>query len=325
MSETVLAMAVAGTAIGGTLGVVLERTHFCTMGAVSDVVLFGSWRRARLWIGAAAVVLVALHLFGLVVGVVPTARFDTGALVAAVLGGLGFGMGMVLAGGCASRLVVRAASGSAKALGAVAAAIAAATAAAFLPAPDLDIAMAPAGPTPAAFGLALGIGLLAWALADARLRRLEALAVPLLLGGAVALGMLATAPFPGPLAVTYVPTAALDGLGADPLAAFALALLLATGVAAAGSAACAGRFRWEGAGADEDTSRHLIGGAMVGAGGTVAGGCTIGAGMGATAMLAPAAWLATAAMVGGAAWMVHVLVAGGWGPAIRSLCGRSVP
>lgn len=45
----------AMVAFGGFLlafifGVVANRTNFCTMGAVSDVVNMGSWDRMRMWL-----------------------------------------------------------------------------------------------------------------------------------------------------------------------------------------------------------------------------------------------------------------------------------
>ena len=36
-------------------GAVAKRVNFCTMGAVTDVVTFGDWRRMRMWVLAIAV------------------------------------------------------------------------------------------------------------------------------------------------------------------------------------------------------------------------------------------------------------------------------
>ncbi len=42
--------------LGGLLlGFISHRTHFCTMGAISDVVHLGDWTRARQWVCAIAV------------------------------------------------------------------------------------------------------------------------------------------------------------------------------------------------------------------------------------------------------------------------------
>ena len=34
---------------GGYQGAIAQRTHFCTMGAISDVVNMGDWTRMRMW------------------------------------------------------------------------------------------------------------------------------------------------------------------------------------------------------------------------------------------------------------------------------------
>ena len=59
----------AGLVLGAAFGAVVRRSHFCTMGAVSDLVLFGSRRRLRVWALAIATALggtQALVLAGLV-------------------------------------------------------------------------------------------------------------------------------------------------------------------------------------------------------------------------------------------------------------------
>src|SRR5687767_8708030 len=44
-----------GFILGFVFGAVANRTNFCTMGAVSDVVNMGSWGRMRMWLLAIAV------------------------------------------------------------------------------------------------------------------------------------------------------------------------------------------------------------------------------------------------------------------------------
>ena len=41
-------------------GAILQRTHFCTMGAVSDVVNIGDWNRLRMWALAIGVAMICL-------------------------------------------------------------------------------------------------------------------------------------------------------------------------------------------------------------------------------------------------------------------------
>ena len=45
-------------ALAFVFGAVAQRVSFCTMGAVSDIVTFGDWRRMRMWILAIAVAIV---------------------------------------------------------------------------------------------------------------------------------------------------------------------------------------------------------------------------------------------------------------------------
>jgi uncharacterized protein len=42
-------------ALAFVLGAVANRVSFCTMGAITDVVNFGDWRRMRMWLLAIAV------------------------------------------------------------------------------------------------------------------------------------------------------------------------------------------------------------------------------------------------------------------------------
>jgi uncharacterized membrane protein YedE/YeeE len=52
-----LAILVPGLAfvLAVVFGAVATRANFCTMGAISDVVNFGDWRRMRMWLLAIAV------------------------------------------------------------------------------------------------------------------------------------------------------------------------------------------------------------------------------------------------------------------------------
>ena len=61
MTDQVLA---AGFGLSLLLGFVLHRSHFCTMGAISDWWLMGSSRRARQWALAVAVAVLGFGLLG---------------------------------------------------------------------------------------------------------------------------------------------------------------------------------------------------------------------------------------------------------------------
>ena len=100
-------------------GWVVQRSHFCTMGAINDVVNMGDATRARLWAGGIATA--ALGLWGMYAmgWVDPTQSiYASGRIivVSALVGGALFGFGMVLASGCGSKTLVRIGSGSLKSL-----------------------------------------------------------------------------------------------------------------------------------------------------------------------------------------------------------------
>ena len=98
-------------------GAITHRTHFCTMGAVSDIVNMGDWSRMRQWGLAVGVAMMGVGLLAF------TGQIDvTKTLYAsnrwfwlsAAVGGLMFGFGMVLASGCGSKTLVRIGGGSLK-------------------------------------------------------------------------------------------------------------------------------------------------------------------------------------------------------------------
>ena len=100
-------------------GALCQRTRFCTMGAISDIYAMGDWRRARMWMVAAAVAMLGFQGMAAVGWVDPAASIYTGSRLlwlSALLGGLLFGFGMVLASGCISRNLVRLGGGNLKSL-----------------------------------------------------------------------------------------------------------------------------------------------------------------------------------------------------------------
>ena len=98
-------------------GAVVQRTHFCTMGAVSDVVNMGDWTRMRQWglaIGVAMLGFAGLAYAGLVEPAKTIHGGNRFLWLSATVGGLMFGFGMVLASGCGSKTLVRVGSGNLK-------------------------------------------------------------------------------------------------------------------------------------------------------------------------------------------------------------------
>jgi hypothetical protein len=98
-------------------GAVGNKTHFCTMGAVSDWVNMGDTSRLRMWLLAMAVALLgssALHVAGVVdlsKSIYPAPNFTW---LSYIVGGLLFGVGMTLGSGCGSKTLIRVGAGNLK-------------------------------------------------------------------------------------------------------------------------------------------------------------------------------------------------------------------
>jgi uncharacterized protein len=109
----------ASFAIAFVLGAVMNRTNFCTMGAVSDIVNMSEWTRMRMWICAIAVAIIGTQTLAAIGWVDLTQSFYTQptlSWLSHLIGGLAFGFGMVLASGCGSKTLVRVGAGSLKSL-----------------------------------------------------------------------------------------------------------------------------------------------------------------------------------------------------------------
>jgi len=103
-----------GLLIGLAFGYLVYVTNFCTMGSISDILSFGSYNRFRAWLLACAVAILGVAGIGMLgVADMSESMYQTPALAwaANIFGGLIFGFGMVFAGGCISRNLVRAGGG----------------------------------------------------------------------------------------------------------------------------------------------------------------------------------------------------------------------
>jgi uncharacterized protein len=107
----------AAFALAILFGAIAQRTHFCTMGAVADIVNIGDWSRMRMWVLAIGVAMLGFN------AMVALGWIDAGKSIYAgprfiwlsnALGGLLFGFGMVLASGCGSKTLVRIGGGNLK-------------------------------------------------------------------------------------------------------------------------------------------------------------------------------------------------------------------
>ena len=114
-----LATQVLWTAFGLSvvLGAIMQRTHFCTMGAVSDIVNMGDWARMRMWVMAMGVAMIGFNAMVALGWIDASKSIYAGPRLiwlSALVGGAMFGFGMVLASGCGSKTLVRIGSGNLK-------------------------------------------------------------------------------------------------------------------------------------------------------------------------------------------------------------------
>jgi uncharacterized membrane protein YedE/YeeE len=115
-SSTVLWLAFAVAFVFGVIG---QKTHFCTMGAVSDIVNMGDWSRMRMWLLAIGVAILgagALHASGQIDLGKSIYRTPNFTWLSYIVGGTTFGVGMVLASGCGSKTLIRIGGGNLKSL-----------------------------------------------------------------------------------------------------------------------------------------------------------------------------------------------------------------
>ncbi|MEO0938051.1 MAG: YeeE/YedE family protein [Pseudomonadota bacterium] len=311
-----------GLGLGLIFGVAAQVSRFCLRRAVAgDASERGS--AAAVWVAALAVAIggiQALRAYGLI-EVSEHRLLSTGLpVLAIVLGGLMFGVGMVLTRGCVSRLTVLGASGNLRALTvlAVFAIVAHATIkGVFAPmrvalgSVQVDLPFASLAAIPGmAFVLPAALAVLAVALA----RRFGASWVHVALGGVVGLTAVAgwagtsvllfdefdplpaqsmafTLPWTDTLFWTIAPTAISAGFGTGLIGGVLLG--------AFASAALRGEFRPASFSTPGETGRYVLGAALMGVGGVLAGGCTVGAGLSGAGTLSIAALLALAAIIAG--------------------------
>jgi len=114
-----LLVTAAGFALAFVFGLIAARTNFCTMGALSDIVNMGHWGRVRMWLLAIAVAILGTSLLSYT-GQVDLAKSVPQRPVLSWLsllaGGVIFGIGMTLSGGCANKNLVRLGGGSVRSL-----------------------------------------------------------------------------------------------------------------------------------------------------------------------------------------------------------------
>ncbi len=108
-------------ALAVIMGAVVNKTNFCTMGAVSDWVNMGDKGRLRAWFFAIAVALFGVTLLeylGTLSADNAFPPYRSGTLVWAenILGGFMFGIGMTFGSGCGNKTLIRVGGGNLKSI-----------------------------------------------------------------------------------------------------------------------------------------------------------------------------------------------------------------
>jgi uncharacterized membrane protein YedE/YeeE len=107
----------AAFALSVALGAIMQRTHFCTMGAVADIVNMGDWARMRMWVLAMGVAMIGFNAMVALGWIDASKSLYAGPRViwlSVLVGGALFGFGMVLGSGCGSKMLVRIGGGNLK-------------------------------------------------------------------------------------------------------------------------------------------------------------------------------------------------------------------
>ncbi|MCA0930580.1 YeeE/YedE family protein [Ruegeria profundi] len=315
-------LALAGVLVGILFGVTAQKSHFCLRASAVEVAEGEFGPRLAVWLIAftAALTLVqAFVLFGWLDLSETRAIASTGSLSGAIIGGAMFGVGMVLARGCASRLLVLASCGNLRALvtGLVLTLVAQAAYTGVLsPAREFLSGIwtvsggAPRdlskmlGFSPAVYTAIAAIGLIsAIAFAFRRKVALTRIVSAAGVGVAVALGWLVTfAIAQASFEVVPVSSITFTGPATDTLMAlvtqrnvvlsFGIGLVPGVAIGASGSAIASREWRIERFGLDTPMERYLVGAVLMGFGAMLAGGCAVGAGLSGGSALSMTAWLA---------------------------------
>jgi uncharacterized membrane protein YedE/YeeE len=332
-------LAMAGAVVGMVFGAAAQHSRFCLRSAAVEVADGALGPRLSIWIVAFAAAVLMVQ-GAIAIGVLDVSQSRqlaaTGSLSGAIIGGLMFGAGMILARGCASRLLVLSATGNLRALvtGLVLTVVAQSSLRGVLAPVREGLAslwLVPGGATrdllahlgltsAVAAGLAalvLGAGV---ALARVRGVRVSHIIAAAGVGVAVGLGWLATyAVSQTSFEIVPISSVTFTGPSTDTLMGlvnstrlplgFGVGLVPGVFVGAGVMALLTRDWRLQRFGPDTPMESYLLGAALMGFGSMLAGGCAVGAGMSGGAILALTAWVAVGAMWMGA-MATHLLMSG---------------
>lgn len=315
------AAALFGLLTGIVFGVAAQRSRFCLRAAAVEFARRRLGPRVAVWLLCFSTALVWVQTARLTGFFrVEEARMMAvpGSWSGAIVGGLVFGIGMVLSRGCPGRLLVLAASGNLRSVvsGLIFAVVAQMSLHGILAPLRNDLAalsVTQGGRNlnlldrlglPDGAGLGLGIAIALLALYLSRMNRIGASTLVFAsgVGFAVAVGWMSTyalaqvsfdpvtvssVTFSGPSATTL-----MFFLEPERILQFDVGLVPGVVLGAGAAALVGGQFRFEGFEGESPMRRSMFGAVLMGFGAMLAGGCSIGNGVTGTSIFAGTAWLA---------------------------------
>ncbi|SDI58904.1 YeeE/YedE family protein [Aliiruegeria lutimaris] len=317
--------ALFGLITGMIFGIAAQRSNFCLRAATVEFARGQIGPRMSIWLltfSTAMVWVQGAQMLGLMRAEDARMMAVPGTWSGAIIGGLLFGMGMVLARGCSGRLLVLAATGNLRSLvsGLVFAVVAQMTLGGWLvpvreaisglwiTSGGTNVDALAALHLPQATGLVLGLVLAVLAIYLSKKNELgpRKLFMASGVGFAVAVGWVLTfglsqvafepvqiesATFTGPSAHTL-----MFFLVPDTVLEFDIGLVPGVFLGAFLAAAWGGELKAQGFEGAGNMQRAMIGAAAMGFGGMLAGGCAIGAGVTGTSIFVGTAWVALTCM-----------------------------
>ncbi len=323
-------LAVVGAVVGFVFGAAAQHSRFCLRAATAEVAEGLLGPRLSIWLIAfsTAVLGVQVLISAGLLDVAESRQLATiGSMSGAIIGGLMFGVGMILARGCASRLLVLSATGNLRAIvtGLVLTLVAQSALRGALSPLREDLAalwtvsggaarnlLTQLGATPhlVASGAVIAVGL---AVVHARRNAVQTshIIAALGVGLAVALGWLGTYTVAmNSFDVVAISSVTFTGPSTDTLMGlvnstqlplgFGVGLVPGVFVGAGAMALFTGEAKIQRFGPDTPMEVYLVGAALMGFGSMLAGGCAVGAGMSGGAIFSLTAWVAVACMWVGA-------------------------
>lgn len=325
-------LAFGGVIIGLIFGFSAQRSKFCARAAVIEG-CEGTWgSRFAVWMLGFAVAIFFVQAFVLTgfLNPAPSRHLGSqGSISGALVGGLLFGMGMIMTRGCASRLLVLSATGNLRALlsGLVFAVTVQASIAGLLAPLRLWVTslwLVEGGPernllnfTFPWIGLVVGLligGIALWRLKVTRASddtswTLGGVLVGLTIAMGWALTQLVASVSFEPIAVQSLSFSSPSAewlmrtlsTGTSPKFGFDAGLLPGVFAGSLLASVIFGEFKFEGFQTENKLGHYLTGAVLMGLGAVMAGGCTVGSGMSGGAVFSNTAWLTLLSIFAGAA------------------------